>query len=79
MDHLPLQIRQRHHVIVDDAERADTRGGEIEQHRRAEPASADDEHARAAQRGLSRPAHLAQHDVARIALEFVGSQHAATI
>ena len=73
VDHLPLQIRQRDHVVVDDAERADAGGGEIKQHRRAEPAGADHQHAGAAERGLSRPAHLAQHDVARIAFKFVGS------
>ena len=67
---LPLQIRQRHRVIVDDAERADAGRGEIQQYRRAEPAGADDEHARALERGLSRPADFAQHDMARIALEF---------
>ena len=79
VDHLPLQIRQRHHVVVDDAERADAGGGEIEQHRRAKPAGADDQHAGAAERGLSRAAHLAQHDVARITFEFVGTQHDANI
>ncbi len=79
VDHLPLQIRQRHYVVVDDAERADAGGGEIKQNRRAEAAGADDQHAGAAERGLSRAAHLAQHDVARITLEFVGSQHGGNI
>ena len=55
--------------------RADTRRRQIKKHRRAEPAGADHQHARALERGLSRPAHLAQHDMARIALEFFGCQH----
>ncbi len=74
MDHLALQIRQRHDVIVDNAERADAGGGEIKQHRRAETAGADDQHARPAQRGLTRAAYLAQYDVARVTLQFVGTQ-----
>ena len=48
MDHLPLQVRQRHRVVVDHAQRADAGGGEIEQHRRAEPAGADHQDAGAA-------------------------------
>ena len=79
MNDLPLQVRQRNHVVVDDAERADAGGGEIEQHRRAEAARADHQHARAAERGLSRPAHLAQHDMAGIAFEFFGIQHDVNI
>ena len=74
VDHLPLQIRQRHDVIVDDAKRADAGGGEIKQHRRAEAAGADDQHARPAQSGLARAADLAQHDMACVTLEFVGTQ-----
>ena len=46
VDHLALQIGQRHRVVVDDAERADAGGREIEQHRRAEAAGADHQHAR---------------------------------
>ena len=79
MDHLPLQVRQRDHVVVDDAERADPGGGQVKQHRRAEAAGADHQHPRAAERGLSWPAHLAQHDVARIAFEFVGTEHGLNI
>ena len=71
MDDLPLQIGQRHSIVVDDADRADTRRREIKKQRRAEAAGADHQHARGLQRGLSRPAHLAQHDMARIAIKFV--------
>ena len=79
VDHLALQVRQRDHVVVDHAERADARPRRVEQHRRAEPAGADHQHARAAERGLSRPADLAQHDVAGIAFKFVGIQHDVSI
>ena len=74
-DHLPLQIRQRHAVVIDHAERADAGRGEIEQHRRAEPAGADHQHARGLELGLARAADLAQHDVARIAFEFFCIEH----
>jgi hypothetical protein len=77
MDHLTLQVGKRNHVVVDHAERADTGSGEIEQQRRAETAGTDHQHAGAAERGLARAAHIVQHDVARIAFEFVGAEHAA--
>ena len=75
VDHLALQVGERHRVVVDHAERADAGGREIEQHRRAEPAGADDQHARALERGLPGPADLAQDDVAGVAFEFIGTQH----
>ena len=74
VDHLALQIRQRHDVVIDDAEGTDAGGRQIKQHRRAETAGADHEHARPTQCGLTRPADLAQDDVARVTLKFVGTQ-----
>ena len=50
-------------------------GGEVKQHRRAEAARADHQHARAAERGLSRPADLAQHDVARVTFKLGFAEH----
>ena len=78
-DHLPLQVRQRHRVVVDHAERADAGGGEIQQHRRAEPAGADHQHARGLELGLARAADLAQHDVAGIAFQFFASSIAVNL
>ena len=74
VDHLPLQVRQRDDVVVDDADRADAGGGEVEDGGRAEAAGADHEHARALQRLLARAADLPQHDVAGIALDLVGRE-----
>ena len=79
MDDLPLQVRQRHRVVVDHAERADAGGRQIHQHRRAEPARADHQHARALERRLTGPADLAQHDVARVALQFLRGQHGCIV
>ena len=77
MDDLPLQVGERHGVVVDDAERADAGRREILQHRRAEPAGADDQHPRALQLLLAGAADLRQHDVARIAFEFFGRKGVA--
>ncbi len=41
MNHLALQIGQRHHVVIDNSERADARRREILQQRRAEAAGAN--------------------------------------
>jgi hypothetical protein len=68
VDHLPLQVGERHDVVVDDAERADTGGRKIKQYGRAKAAGADHKNARAPQRRLSGSAHFAQHDVACITL-----------
>ncbi len=70
MDDLPLQVGERHRVVVDDAERADTGGGEILDDRRAEAAGAHDQDARALQLLLARAADIAQHDMARVAFDF---------
>ena len=75
MDHLALQVRQRHRVVVDNADGADAGGGEIEERRRAEPARADHQHTRALERVLAGSADLAQHDMAGIAFEFIRAQH----
>ena len=72
---LALQIRQRHHVVVDDAERTHARGRQIHQRRRAETPGSDHQHARIAQRVLAGAADFAHHDVAGIAFKFVGAQH----
>ena len=79
MDHLALQVRERHRVVIDHAERADAGRRQIEQRRRAEPAGADDQHARALERVLAGPADLAQDDVAGVAFEFVRTEHAADL
>jgi len=61
--------------LHDDAERADPGGGEVEQHRRAQTAGADHQNARSLEPGLAGAAYLAQHDVARIAFQFLRIEH----
>jgi len=43
VDHLPLEVRALDHVVVDDPDRADARGREVLDDRRAESASTDHE------------------------------------
>ena len=71
VEHLALEVRQVHDVVVDDAERADARRGEVERGRRPEAPRADQEHLRAEQRLLPRLAHLRQHEVTAVALHLV--------
>ena len=59
------------------ARRADAGGGEVLQQRRAEPAGAHHQHARRLQPLLPRPADAVQDDVARVALDLGGAEHAS--
>jgi hypothetical protein len=80
VDDLTLQVRQRHAVVVDDAERADPGGGKVLDHRCAEAARADDEDARPLQCLLPRPADLGEHDVPGVALDLLARQaHASSL
>ena len=74
-DYLPLQIRERHTVVINDAKRSDTRGGKVEQHRCAKATGTDDKHTRGLELRLTGSAHFAQHDMASIAFKFAGIEH----
>jgi hypothetical protein len=75
MENLALQIRQRDRIIVDDADLADSGGGEILEQRRAETSGSDDEDACGFQLVLAGSTDTVQHDVARITLDFFRGQH----
>src|SRR5262249_38151503 len=79
VNNLALEVRERNRIIVDDRNIPDARRREIKQRGRAEPAGADDEDARALERRLPGAAHFAQHDVARVTLQFVRSEHCKQI
>ena len=68
VDHLALQVGEVDIVVVDDAERADAGGREVERGRRAEPARAEQQHLRVEQLRLPRRADLGQQQVAAVAL-----------
>ena len=68
---LALQVGELDDVVVDDADAADAGGGEIEEHRRAEPAGADDEHRAGAQRVLAALADLLEDELAVVPLALV--------
>ena len=68
MDDLALEVRVVDDVGIDDAERPDTGGREVERRRRAEPAGADQEDARVEQLLLALLADLGDEEVPRVAL-----------
>jgi len=68
---LTLQVRQVHHIIIDDADRADAGGRQIHRGRRSQTARADDQHSRGEQLLLSAYADLLQNQMPRISLQLV--------
>ena len=65
---LPLQVADVDAIEVDETERADAGGGEIQRRRRSETAGADAEHARRLQPPLPLHADFRQQQVAAVAL-----------
>ena len=73
-----MQIGKRDAVVVDDPERPDAGSGQILQRGRAQAAGADDQSPRRLEPVLTGAADAAQHDLARIALDFrSGKAHGA--
>ena len=68
---LALQVVERDPVVVDDADGAHARRGQIHQQRRAEPAGADHQHLGGLDLLLALAADLAQHQVALVALDLL--------
>src|SRR5581483_5947703 len=73
---LTLQVRLVDDVGVDDPERADASGCEIERRGRAEPAGADQQDARVEQLELTLLAALRDQQMARIARALLGRKRA---
>src|SRR5262249_49141462 len=71
---LALQVGDVDAVVVDDADRADPGRREVHQQRRAEPAGADDQHARRQQLFLPLLADLVEDQVPRVAAELLFAQ-----
>ena len=71
VDHLPLQIREAHRIVVHDADGADPGRGEILDQRRAEAPGADHEDASAFKLLLAGAAHILENEVAGITVDFV--------
>ena len=67
VDDLALEVGLVHDVVVHDAERAHSRGGQVERRGRAEPAGADQEDPRAEEPQLSFLADLGDQEVAAVA------------
>ncbi len=76
VEHLSLQVGERHRIWIDDPERANAGGGKIEGGRRAQAAGADDQNPGGLERLLARPADFAQDEVAGVAVDFgLGERH----
>ena len=71
---LALQVVERDAIVIDDAEGADAGSGEIHEQRRAQTARADHEHLGRLELLLPLAAHLAQHQVPLVALDFFGGE-----
>ena len=76
VDDLALEVRDVDDVVVDDPERADAGGGEVERGRRAEPAGAEQQDLRVEQLLLALGADLGQQQVAAVALALLGRERA---
>src|SRR3546814_15015523 len=68
---LPLEVRQRHPIIVDDRQMADARRGQILDDRRSQSARPDHRHPRAKQPQLPRAADPLQDDMTGVAVELL--------
>ena len=74
MEQLALEIAEFDYVFVDDAQRPDAGGGEIQRGGRAKPAGSDNQDACRLEALLARLAHTRQDEVAMIALQLVGRE-----
>jgi hypothetical protein len=77
VEHLAVQVAGVHPVVVDQAERADAGGREVERDRRTEPAGAHHQHARALEPTLALGAHGRQQHLARVPVDLVGRERGA--
>ena len=71
---LALQVRRVDHVHVDDAERADAGGAEVQRGGRAEATGAEQQHLGVEQLVLTLLAHLGQQQVALVAVALLGGE-----
>ena len=67
MHHLALQIAQFHRVVVGQRDVADTGTGQIQRHRRAQPASTNHQYPRCSQPLLAFDIDFRQQDMPAIA------------
>jgi hypothetical protein len=72
VDVLAVQIAQLHRVVVDDADRADARGGDGRDHGAAETARPDDEHACGREAALRLFTESGEDDLPREACRQIG-------
>ena len=74
VDDLALEVADVDDVEVDETDRPDARGGEIERGRRTEAAGADEQRLRAEEPGLAGRTDLGDQQMAAVALLLLGGQ-----
>ena len=74
VDHLALEVRRVDDVVIDDADRADAGGREVERGRRTEPAGAQQQHLGVEEGDLALDPDLGQERVARVTVALLGSE-----
>ena len=74
---LAVQVGELDVVVVDDPEPPDAGARQVDRHRGAERAGADDQDARVRQPRLRAAAPLGEHELARVALELLAAQRRA--
>ena len=79
VDHLALQVAQLHGVVVDDAQRAHARCGQIQQRRGPQPAGSDDQDAGIAQPALALQPDFRNESMAGITFKFLRGQRRARL
>ena len=77
VDHLALEVGRVDVVVVDDGDRPDPGGCEVEQRGGAEPARADDGDAGVEQTALPLRAHRGQEQVTRVPRHLLGAERRA--
>ncbi len=76
VEDLPLQVREIHHVAVDQADRADACRSQIQRDRRPQTSGADDKDFGPAQFLLAFPSHLLEDDLPAVSFDlFFGKIH----
>ncbi len=74
VDHLALEVGGLDHVVVDHADRAHTRRGEVEQGRRPQPPGPDHEHPGGLEPALPEQPHLGDQQVPGVPRDLVAGE-----
>ena len=74
VDHLALQVGVIHHVVIHQADAPDPGRRQVQRHRRAQPARADDQHRGGFELALPFQPDFGDEQVARVAQDFFSDE-----